>query len=404
MKPSAARVFACLLATSALAVAASGAGCSSCAGKGASAAGDDLALVPKEAEIVVGLNVARARDTALWRKLLDLRDQSAAETRKSKLAAEAEKKRIVEELKKTDGGAAMIAEPSAEPSADKAGDGAPPRTYEDFVTRCGFDPFTQLDRALLALPAPPTEGEFAVVLHGKFDQAKLIACGKAAAKQDGSDLVETEYDGKKMYNDANSGSMFISFLDANTLVVGGREWSKKVLDLATGKAGVESARANPTLGALLKKARTQDAIWGAGVIPDKVREQLKANDKLQSAGSMKELYGSIDFATGLVLGLTVEFGSEADASDVAKKIGEQLGEAKKSRQVMIAGLSPMIDAIKVASKGAAFQLDVQLNQQQVEDLVNRAAGLFAGAGQSMMNRGMGGGLPSGGFPPPGPSQ
>ena len=46
--------------------------CKSTSGSGA--AKEDLALVPKESGIILMANVARMRNTAMWRKLLDVRD------------------------------------------------------------------------------------------------------------------------------------------------------------------------------------------------------------------------------------------------------------------------------------------------------------------------------------------
>ncbi|MSP61910.1 MAG: hypothetical protein EXR72_16570 [Myxococcales bacterium] len=390
-----ARRLSSLLAVLALGGALGGGGCSSCAKGGATeAAREDVALVPKDAQILLALNVGRARDTALWRRLLDVRDQAAVANKR----AEAEKKRQDDEARKlasTDGGSAA---PEEAAKADSDPSGAP-KSFEEFVARCGFDPFKQLDSAFLALPAPPTEGEFAVILRGSFDKAKLIACGKAAAKQAGRDLAETEYGGKKLYNDAMSGTLFVSFLDEQTVFVGGREWIKKMIDLAgdTKPAEgqkVQSAKDNQPLQELVKRTRTADAVWGVGVISEAVREQLKGNEKLASAGTMKNLFGSLDFATGLNFGLNVDLGTDADAAELSKKIGEQLVEAKKNSKVMMMGMVSFIEAIHVEAQGPALRLTMKLNQQQVEDLVNRALGLLQGlSGQPMGGRGGFGGMP-----------
>src|SRR5262249_37726631 len=60
--------FSALLLCSALTVSA----CNRTSGTGD--AKEDLQLVPKEADIVVMANVARMRNTAMWRKILDVKD------------------------------------------------------------------------------------------------------------------------------------------------------------------------------------------------------------------------------------------------------------------------------------------------------------------------------------------
>ncbi len=345
-----------LLATAALALAVGGASCSSCSKtSGSATAREDIALVPKDTGVVGMINVGRVRDTSFWRKLLDLREDAARDRKK---ALEEEKKNNPDTVKEDDG---------------------TPKDFEDFVARCGFDPFKQLDSIFIAFPSTPTEGEFGLIAHGDFDEAKLVGCAKAMVKKEGSELAETDYNGKKLYNDASSGSLTFTFLDKRTAVFAGREWVKQIVDLAAGKAG-ESAKANQPLMDLMKQARTSDALWGIGLIADSTREKLRDNETLKSAGSLKDVYGSIDFPSGMTLSLNADLGADADAADLAKKIGEQLVEAKKNGQVMMLGFASYIDAIKVEPKGASLKFSVKLNQQQVDELVTRVAGLFAGGG------------------------
>jgi hypothetical protein len=334
MRRSARRLYTALALSGALACVAS------CKRSGG-AAREDLALLPRDASIVVSLNVGRMRNTQVWRKILDLRDQSA----------EAKKK------------------------------------YDAFVAKCGLDPVTQLDSATLAFPTGgQAEGEFAAIVHGTFDEAKLVACAREEAQKQGHELVTVEYGGKKLYNDRDSGQLFAGLLDAHTVVAGGREWAKKVIDLAGGKAKGESVQDNEALRGLLGKVRTGDALWAVAQVPDSVRQKLSELRELDSSKSLKDVYGSVDFATGLALDATLDLGSEADAKDLATKLTSQLGETKKNSQVMMMGLASMIDAIKVTSNGPAFQVSVKYNQSQVDQIVERVQGYFKSMGLAMPDR------------------
>ena len=95
-----------------------------------------------------------------------------------------------------------------------------------------------------------------------FNETKLVACAKEQAKKDGRDVTVSDYNGKKLYTDSQKAEAWATFLDGKTVVVGGKEWVKKVVDLAAGKG--ESAKANAELAALVKRAKTSDALWGAG--------------------------------------------------------------------------------------------------------------------------------------------
>ena len=314
--------------------------CKSTSGSGA--AKEDLALVPKDTDIVLMANVARMRNTAMWRKLLDVRD--------------------------------------SDPQAKK--------DYDDFVAKCALDPFKQIDSVFVAFPQGGGEQkEFAAVMRGTFNEQKLVECAKEQAKKDGREVTTTDYDGKKLYTDNQKAEAWATFLDKKTVVVGGKEWIKKVVDLAAGKG--ESAKGHGDLVALIKRAKTSDALWGAGLVPQSTRDSFKNDPRLSSAASMKDIFGAVDFAAGVTSDLNVDTGSEADAKDLAAKATSQLGDIRKSPQFMMMGLAQYLDGIKIDSKGATFHLSVNYNQQQVDDLINRVKGLLKSFGGAM------GGMPAG---------
>jgi hypothetical protein len=310
-------------------------GCKRTSGTGA--AKEDLALVPKETDLILMANVARMRNTAMWRKLLDLRD--------------------------------------GEPNAKKQ--------FDDFVQKCSLDPFKQIDSRFVAVPqsAGGDNKEFAVILRGQFDEAKLVQCAKDEAKKDGRDVTVTEYNGKKLYTDNQKGEAFATFLDGKTAVIGGKEWIKKVVDLAAGKG--DSAKSNAPLADLMKRAKTSDALWGAGIIPQSTRDGFKNDPKLASAGSMKNVFGSIDFQSGFAADVNVDTGSEADAKDLVAKTTAQIAEAKKSPQFMLMGLAQYLDGVKIDNKAATYHVAISYNQQQVDDMINRVKGLLKSFGGAM---------------------
>jgi hypothetical protein len=313
--------------------------CKSTSGTGA--AKEDLALVPKDTQIVLMANVSRVRNTAMWRKLLDVRD--------------------------------------SDPQAKK--------DYDDFVSRCALDPFKQIDSVFVAFPqGGADQKEFAAIVRGTFNEGKLVACAKEQAKKDGRDLTTTDYNGKKLYTDNQKAEAWATFLDGKTVVIGGKEWVKKVVDLAANKG--ESAKANGELTALIKRAKTSDGLWGAGVVPQTTRDSFKNDPRLSSAASMKDIFGSVDFASGVKADLNVDTGSEVDAKDLAAKATSQLVDIRKSPQFMMMGLAQYLDGIKIDSKASTFHLSVTYNQQQVDDLINRVKGLLKSFGGAM------GGMPA----------
>ncbi len=317
-----------------------------CKNSSSAAAKEDLQLVPKESDIVLMANLNRARNTTLWRRMLDLRDQDAT-TKKN---------------------------------------------YDEFVQKCQLDPLTQIDSVFLAFPQTATgdSKEFAAILRGTFNEEKLVSCAREQAKKDGRDIATSEYEGKKLYTDTQTGQAYATFLDGKTVAMGGKEWIKKVIDLAAGKKDAgPSAKDNAELVSLTKRAKTSDAIWGAGLVPQTARDALKNDPNLSAAASMKDVFGSVDFASGLAADINVDLGSENDSKDLQARATTHLNDLKKHPQVMVMGLGQLFDAVKPEARGATFHVGVNFNQQQVDDILGRVKGLLQGLGSRMGGSGMG---------------
>ena len=138
------------------------------------------------------VNVSRMRNTAMWRKLLDVRDSDV-------------------QAKKD---------------------------FDDFSTKCALDPFKQIDSVFVAFPQGGGEQkEFAAILRGQFNEGKLVECAKEQMKKDGRDVTTSDYNGHKLYTDSQKSEAWATFLDAKTAVIGGKEWVRKVVDPAAGKGG-----------------------------------------------------------------------------------------------------------------------------------------------------------------------
>lgn len=334
-----------------LAAALSSSGCSSCGAgtSGQKATRQDISLMPRETNFVVMANVARMRGTPLWNRMLALRDESPEQKAK----------------------------------------------YDDFVKKTGLDPLQHVDSIFAGFPTTKGSGEFGAILRGgPFDEAKLVAYMKEQAQKDGGDFTSTDYNGKKLYSD-KSGQTYGAFLDGpngRTLALGGREWIKKIVDLSA-KSDGDSAAKNDALTALIKKTRTGDALWGAGIVPDDARQALKDDPRLTDAATMKDAYASLDLQGGFSLAGAVDLAGEPEAKTLSARVNDQLADAKRNPQVQMMGLTQFLDAIKATSQAATFHLDVKLTQTQVDDLIARLQGLFKTFGGAL-GGGAGMGAPS----------
>jgi hypothetical protein len=327
------------VAAAVVVIGASGAGCSSCRKtSGPGATREDVALVPREANLVAMANLKKLRATPLWKRIIEVPEQTPEQKAR----------------------------------------------YADFVKQTGLDPLKQIDSIFVALPQASAAGDYAAILRGgPFDEARLIEFMRKQFKDDGSDIFESEYHGHKRYTDGKGGTTFATFIGKDTIVFANDAWSQKVIDLAATPPVGESARANAALAALIKKTRTDDGVWGAGIVSDDSRQRLAQNDQLKSAGSMKDLYGSVDFTGGLKIDTVVDLGTDADAAELAKTLKDQIAQSRQNSQVQLMGFGRYIDAIKVEAKGPSLHLDVKLDQAGLDDLIERATGLMKTIGGSI---------------------
>ena len=331
--------------------------------KGGGAAKEDLALVPQDAEMVVGINLAKMRGTPMWKKFMDLA--------------------LTQEKAKKD--------------------------YEDFNKSCvDVGAAEGPETIFVALPqatGPSKDGAVLIHLKTAFDDAKMAKCADYIAGKSGEKTQTSDYNGKKIYNGGGAEKGGVTLLDGKTLALGSGAWLHKVIDLAAGKEQA-SAQKNEALAALVKRAKTSDAIWGVGLVPQAARDMLKMNPMMAPMTSLKAVIGSMDFASGLTVDVNMDTGSDADAKAMNELTTKQLLEAKKSPQVMMLGVASMLEPIKTDAKGPTFHVAVAYNQQQVDDMIARVQGLIKGFGAAMggpPGGGMGG-PPGGGMggPPPTP--
>jgi hypothetical protein len=333
-----------------------------CGGHGGSASKDDLALVPQETQMVFGINVARVRGTAMWKKAIDVYTSAANEQQK--------------------------------------------KAYADFSGSC-VDPASSdgIESIFVAMPdqsSPSKDGAAVIRLKAAVDDARLNKCGTFLATRNNEKLVVTEYNGKKIYNSGSDASDNggLTMLDGKTLVLGSGPWLKKMIDITAGKE-VASATKNATLSALVKRAKTSDAIWGVGVVPQGARDSMKGDARMAPLASLQAVLGSVDFAKGLSFDVNMDTGSEADAKAINDQATQQLTQTKKSPQVMMLGVATMLEPIKTEAKGMTFRVSADYTQPQVDEMVARVTGLMKSFGAALGGGGMGA-PPSGmGGPPPG---
>lgn len=297
---------------------------------GSGAAKDDLALVPRDADVVLMVNLTQARESSLWKRAMD------------KLNTDAKSK----------------------------GD------YDAFVKKCSFDPLKEVDSVFLAFPQNVTEQkEFAMLVKGKFSPETVVNCMKLTSKEKNETITETDYNGVKLYGAEGRQPTYLASLGKRGVAVGGKEWIKRIVDLYGGKGGVQSAKENPALVDLIKRTHTSDALWWAGVVPPSLVEKLGSSPMMAPVKTLKSVSGSIDPSKGVSLAAYLDLGTDADAAALKTLASDQVAKLKTAPAVQMMGMGGFLDTVKVDAKKNTFSLNVNMNQQQVDDLTTRLSGM-----------------------------
>jgi hypothetical protein len=300
---------------------------------GAGAAKDDLSLVPREADVVVMVNLTQARQSPVWQKVVE------------KLNSDAKSK----------------------------------QEYDDFVKKCSFDPLKEIDSIFLAVPHNVSEQkEFAVLLKGKFNPETVVTCLKTVSKEKNEQVTETEYNGVKLYSSSSKGQpAYMAALAKHGIALGGGEWIKRTVDLYSGKGQgkVQSARDNAALVDLIKRTRTSDTLWWAGLVPPSLVEKLGSTPQAAPLKTLKSVSGSVDPSKGLNIAAYLDLGTDADASALQTLATGQIAQLKGMPAVQMMGMGPFIDTIKVDAKKNTFSVTINMTQPQVDDLTTRLAGM-----------------------------
>ena len=276
----------------------------------------DLALLPLDSEVVMGLNWAQLQKSDLWKQFVE-----------PKLMAQA----------------------------------AP--GIEKFKAACGFNPMetiTSVSAGVKGVGEPKPTGAF--VVHG-IDKAKVMSCmdkAKEEAKKDGTDVV-VEGD-IILIKDAKGDNVGFTFTNDSTLlaVVGPAATKEGVTEAAAGKGTLATSA---TFTEMYSKINTGDSLWML------MNGNSKAFDKMPMGMKLKAMFGSLNVTDGLALDLRVRLDSADKAAELANMGKMQAAQAAK-----------MVDKLEITNDGADVHVEVALSQAKLQSLVKQFGGMLGGMG------------------------
>jgi hypothetical protein len=282
----------------------------------ATAAADDLSLLPADSEMVMGLNVAQLKQSALWKQF----------------------------------GPKLM---------EKAASG-----LAEFKAACGFDPIEQIKGVSIGMKGlGGSTPDGAMVIHG-LDKAKSMAClekAKAEAAKNGSEVT---VDGDVFTVKDKSGQLTAwTFVSGDTLLgVLGPTASKDTV-LAAAKGG-SALKTSQTFVDMYSKVKTNESLWL--LINGNAPFMAKA---AQAGVKPKAVFGSVNVTDGLTLDLNIRVATPDEATNLVNMMKGQVNNPQ---------VKQMFDKFDVSADGPDAKISVAMSNQKLQQLIGMIGGMMGG--------------------------
>jgi hypothetical protein len=292
-------------------------------GKSSAGGGDDLALLPADSEIVIGLNFAQLEQSALWKQFAP----KIMDKMSGKLTA--------------------------------------------FKTACGFDPMDTFKSMSMGFKNVDgkSQPDGVIVIKGG-EKSKIMPCMdkyKAEAAKDGTDIT-VDGDVVLFKDNKNNGNAAMTFVNDTTAVV--------TMGTAGTKDGVKAAakggnglKSSSTFNEMFSKINAGDSLWflvnGNSPLLEKSGGML---------GKPKAIYGSVNVTDGLAADVHVK----SATADEAKSLVDLAKSATDNPQV-----KQMVDKMDITANGDDAHFVAAMSNQKLQALMQMAGGMLGMMGGGM---------------------
>lgn len=290
------------------------------AGGSASAKGA-LGMLPKDADVVMGVDFASLRSSALYKEYAPMLMSAMGD----KLAK--------------------------------------------FKDACGFDPIEQLGTLTAGVKGAKGDQDATIVVTG-FAKDKVVDCLKKAAEKEGKG-DQLKIDGDYVEIAAPKGTVGLLFTDAGILVhKTATGFATKDALVAQAKQAVDQSPAgSKTFMDVFGKVDTKAALWfvANGNAPQMQDSPIK----------MKVAYGSIKISDGLSADVSATMNSDADAKQVADMAKAQMDQVKSAGMIQDASAEASGSDVHIKASMTKDQLEM------IASMAKSAMGAFGRGGGGM---------------------
>lgn len=288
-------------------------------GGAAGAAGSDLNVVPADSDFVLGIDLAKLRDSALFKEY------------GSKVMQDATK------------------------------------DIAEFKANCGFDPLETMKSVSMGIKMlSGDKGRGSVVFHSTAPRDKLKAClekSKADAEAKGNKMVIEGDIAFLTPKDGNS-HVAITWLGSDGVValINDRPWTKDTVTQAL--AGKGSVKDNKAFSEAYKSIKKGQTLWFYVNGESEMAQQAKGTGIDATA-----FLGSVDVSDALSAEVRARFKSAGDAAAATKTVESQLGQVKM-----------MVPNVSAKAEGNDLKINVDLSNKELKSLMSMFGGMLGGMG------------------------
>ena len=279
----------------------------------------DLALLPVDSEVVLGLNFAQLQKSALWKKFV---------------------------------------EPKMMQGDNQA-------KLSEFKAKCGFDPMSSVQSISMGLKglggAKSPEG--VVVVHGP-EKSKVMGCMakmKDEAAKEGSTITT---DGDITMVTSKKGETFAFTYVGDTTLLGVIGPNATAVGVKAAAAGTSALKTSQAFVDMYSKINTSDSMWILMNGNSKVFDQAA-----QMGFKPKALFGSVNVTDGLTVNMRVRLDTPDQAAQITSMANQQVAQFKS-----------MVDKLDIVADGSDVKLNLALSTQKLEALITQFAGMMGGLG------------------------
>lgn len=220
------------------------------------------------------------------------------------------------------------------------------------LSSVGFEPLTQIDRALLQVPSFDRKTEPLLIFKGRFPQAAIEEALKEeahATRKTIGDIV--------VFTRGTRGSL--AFLAPNIAAIGPTSAVEAAANIAANKA---KSRPSSVIRSAISQANSARNIWFAVDLP---KEHL-AKTPFKGA---RVMYGDANITADLLLNVYARMPS-TDAADASLKNAQSmLKDIAERDEITAIGLAPVVQAVRVTQKGDTVQGTLTVDQSRFRRLL-----------------------------------